>query len=110
MSKDSVTKDDLIPFYEEIVKMRELLQILASDQIKEKVSKIATTKERKRIWALSDGYNNTSDIASKVNVSVRAVQIFLKEMQDAGLITTEKRGYPRRAFDFVPAEWDHESE
>jgi len=100
-----VSKDDLIPLYEEIVKMRELLQILASEKIKERVEYIATTVDRKKVWTLCNGMYSTSEIAEKVNISLRAVQIFLKELQDAGLVNTERRGYPSRAFDYVPPGW-----
>lgn len=100
-----VSKDDLIPLYEEIVKMRKLLQILASEKIKERVEHIATTDERKKVWALCNGMHSTSEIAEKVKISLRAVQIFLKDLQDAGLVNTEKRGYPKRAFNYVPPGW-----
>jgi len=105
MSTQPLSKDDLIPLYEELVRIRGLLQILASDKIKEQVEQLATTDERKKVWALCDGTNNTSEIAEKVKISIRAVQIFLKELQDAGLVITERRGYPKRAFDYVPPGW-----
>ena len=88
-----------------MVRIRELLQIIASDKIKEQVEQLATTDERKKVWALCDGAYSTSEIAERVKISLRAVQIFLKELQDAGLLITERRGYPKRAFDFVPLGW-----
>jgi len=105
MSTQPLSKDDLIPLYEELVRMRDLLQILASDKIKERVEQLATTDERKKVWTLCNGKNCTSDIAEKVSISLRAVQIFLKELQDTGLVITERRGYPKRAFDYVPPGW-----
>lgn len=105
MSNQPLSKDDLIPIYEELVKMRGLLELLASDKIKGQVEQLATTDERKRVWALCDGTNSTSEIAEKVAISLRAVQVFLKELQDAGLIFTERRSYPKRAFDYVPPGW-----
>ena len=94
-----------VAIYEELVKIRELLQLLVSENIKEKVEQIATTNERKKVWALSNGENSTADISSKVDISLRAVQIVLKELSDAGLIILERRGYPKRAFNYVPPSW-----
>jgi hypothetical protein len=105
LCRDSMSKGDLVPIYEEIVKIRELLQLLASDKIKGQVERLASTDERKRVWTLCDGTNSTSEIADKVAISLRAVQIFLKELQDAGLIVIERRGYPKRVFDYVPPGW-----
>jgi len=105
MSKKTLSRDDMIPLYEELIKIRELLQVLASDGIRERVEQIATTEERKKVWALCDGVHNTSEIADKVKISLRAVQIFLKELQDAGLIITKRRGYPKRTFDYIPPGW-----
>jgi predicted ArsR family transcriptional regulator len=91
--------------YEELVKIRELLERLARKELKEDLEKIATTKERKKIWVLCDGMTSTSDIATKAGISQRAVQIFLNELQTRDLITFERRGYPKRRYDYIPSDW-----
>jgi len=96
----------MIKLYEEITKIRNLLELLARDNIREAVERIATTNERKKVWSLCDGFTSTTEISQRVAISQRAVQIFLKELQDADLITIEKRGYPKRKFDYVPSSWE----
>lgn len=92
--------------YEELIRIRELLERLARKELKEDLEKVATTKERKKIWVLCDGMTNTFDIATKVGVSQRAVQIFLNELQAKDLVTFGKRGYPKRKYDYIPSEWE----
>ena len=91
--------------YEELIKIRQLLERLARKDLKEELEGVATTDERKRIWALCDGLTSTLDIASKTGVSQRAVQIFVNELQDKDLITVERRGYPKRKYDYIPSDW-----
>lgn len=95
----------LLEIYNELVKIRKLQEIGLRDTLKKELESILTTEERKRIWALSDGFTDTGTIAERVNLSRRAVQIALRELQDAELITVERRGYPKRNFDFVPQSW-----
>lgn len=91
--------------YEELIKIRELLERLARRSLKEDLESIATTNERKRIWTLCDGLNSTTEIASKVGVSQRTVQIFINELHDRDLIAIGKRGYPKRKYDYVPSDF-----
>jgi predicted transcriptional regulator len=50
--------------------------------------------------------NSTSEISSRVGVSQRAVQIFVNELQAKDLITMERRGYPKRKYDYIPSDWE----
>jgi len=68
---------------DELSKIRQLLEILTRNTLKEELEKIATMDERKRIWAI-------------------------KKLRKVALITTEKRDYPKRRFDFIPSDWDFE--
>ncbi len=72
---------------------------------KRELEGIATTPDRKKIWALFDGITSTDEIASKTNITQRTVQIFVKELIESNLIVVEKRGYPKRRFDYVPSDW-----
>jgi len=95
---------------DEASKIRQLLEFLARGDLKEELEKIAKTPERKRIWALCDGLLNTQEIAEKVGVAQRTVQQFIKELREEDLVENEKRGYPKRRFDYVPSDWDLEKE
>lgn len=105
-----LSEESALKIYEELSRIRQLLEILARSHLKEELEKIATTNDRKRIWTLCDGFLSTKEIAEKVKVSQRTVQIFVKDLQEADLITIERRGYPRRRFDYVPSDWKIETE
>lgn len=95
----------LMSLYDEIVKIRQLLEMTVKTDLKKELEEILTTKERKMIWALSDGFTDTKTIAKVTGVSIRAVQIAVKELQDAELLVVKRRGFPKRKFDYVPAKW-----
>jgi len=99
----------LMSLYEEIVKIRHLLEMTVKDNLKKELEKVLTTKERKMIWALSDGFTDTKTIARKSGISQRAVQITVKELQDSELLVVERRGFPRRRFDYVPSKWKYKT-
>lgn len=90
---------------EELKNIRELLEILVRGEINKILEEIATTNERKKIWYLIDGNRSTADIANIINMSQRAVQIFLQKLNQENLIEFEKRGYPIKKYNIVPNEW-----
>lgn len=96
--------------YDEIVKIRQLLEMSVKDSLNKELEKILTTTERKIVWSLSDGLTDTKAIAEKAKISQRAVQGTLKELQDAELITVARRGFPKRKFDYIPSDWKHKEE
>ena len=100
----------LMSLYEEIVKIRKLLEMTFKDNLMKELEKILTTKERKMVWALSDGFTNTKTIAEKAGISQRAVQITVRDLQNADFIVVERRGFPRRRFDYVPFKWKYKKE
>lgn len=100
-----VSEESFRVLLEEVSKIRQLLEMLTRNVLKEELERIATTEERKRIWALCDGLRSTEEIAKEVGVTPRTVQRFVKELREADLITVEKRGYPKRRFDYIPADW-----
>lgn len=95
---------------EEITKIRTLLEFIARGNLKEELEKVASTPERKRIWTLCNGSLNTQEIAEKIGRTQRMVQQFIKELGGIDLIEAERRGYPKRRFDYVPSDWDFEKE
>lgn len=97
---------DMAEVLEELSKIRKLLEILLRESITEEVEKIATTPERKKIWSLCNGNLDTKGIAKESGMSLRAVQMFIKELKDNNLIKHERGGFPERIFDYVPYDWD----
>jgi len=95
----------LMSLHEEIVKIRQLLEITFKNDLMKELERILTTKERKMIWALSDGSTDTRAIAEKIGISIRAVQVTVKELQEADYLVVERRGFPKRKFDYAPFEW-----
>ncbi len=89
----------------ELGDIKRLLLILARDAIRKDLEPIITTDERKRIWALCDGMNTTSEIAEQARITPRLVQMVVKELQEEDLVSIEKRGIPKRTFDYVPKTW-----
>lgn len=95
----------IINVYDEIVKIRQLLEISLKDDLLKELEKVLTTKERRIVWALCDGVTDTKTIAERTGLSIRSVQVTVKELQEADLMVVERRGFPKRRFDYVPFEW-----
>lgn len=85
--------------------IRKLSELQLRGIIKAELEKVASTSERKKIWALSDGTLSTGEIAKKVGVSRRAVQYFVQEAERSELLRMDKRGFPYRNIDWIPPEW-----
>ena len=90
---------------EQLEDIKRLLLVMARDSIKKDLDEIITTHEKRKVWALCDGINTTNEISQKAGISMRYVQIIVKELQNADLISLEKRGIPKRVFDYVPKNW-----
>ena len=91
--------------YNELVNVRHLLEIAIRGELKKEIERVVTTDERRRIYVLLDGFSSTEQIAQRAGVSQRSVQLLVKELVDAGLVVMERRGYPKRVFDYIPSEW-----
>lgn len=94
-------ENNFLKLYEEITTIRQLLEILAKDGIFKEIEKFASTKERVMTWNLLDGELSTSEITDRVKISQRAVQEFIKDLRENGLIISLKRGYYKRKFDYL---------
>ncbi len=105
-----ISEKSFMKLIDEVTEIRKLVELLAKETIRKDLEDIATTVDRQRIWTHCDGSLNTEEIAQKVNVSQRSVQRFVKELREADLIKNERRGYPKRRFDYIPSDWHIEME
>lgn len=105
MPEQSKEQHLLEKVYDELKTVRHLLEISMRNDLRKDIELVATTVERRKIYTLIDGFSSTEDIAQKTGVTQRAVQLMIKDLLDAGLVTMERRGCPKRTFDYVPPEW-----
>lgn len=85
-----------------------LLKVQTRPLVEAEVAKVASTKERRKAWILSDGQRKTEEIARLSGAALRTIQIFVQEAERLELMDTGKRGYPKRRLDVIPATWDSE--
>lgn len=97
--------DKINQILEEISLIRTLLEFSVKSQVIGEIEEIATTPQRKKVWYLLSGEMSTEELANECQISQRAVQIFIKELSDYNLVNLNKRGYPKRKFDFIPNHW-----
>ncbi len=95
----------LADIHGELLNVRYLLEVLASDRLRGLLEEVLTTPDRRRVWSLCNGSHSTAEIAESTGLTVRAVQLIIKELVERDLVTALRRGYPRRRFDHVPSEW-----
>ncbi len=85
-----------------------LLEIQNRSLLEAAVRKVATTKERRKAWILSDGQRKNEEIARLSGAALRTVQQFVQDAERSGLMDTSKRGFPRRRYEVIPEEWTAE--
>lgn len=85
-------------------KTQKIIEIYAKDAIIKEIEKVASTKPRKMAWNLLDSKLSTSEIATKIKISQRAVNDFIKDLRENGLVLTLKRGYYKRKFNYLLSE------
>ncbi|MEX2193025.1 MAG: winged helix-turn-helix domain-containing protein [Nitrosarchaeum sp.] len=92
---------------EDIRQIRKDMARMARDSYRQDLEKVANTPARQEIWRLCDGNISNEEIAKKIGVTSRTVQYFVLDAEKKGLITTPRRGYPKRtdSFDEIPVEW-----
>ena len=80
---------------------------LVRDSYRQDLEKVANTPQRQELWRLCDGTINTDELGKRVGISVRTVQYFIQDAEKVGLISSFKRGYPKRTEDFdeIPSDW-----
>lgn len=89
----------------ELKKISKILLFTNGNAIETELSKILATKERRMMWALTDGIKLPKEIAKVVNVSPMSVSRFLNLTVSAGIVEYDRGRPPVRVLDYVPAEW-----
>ena len=104
MSKDE-TLTILKKISEDIAVIKRYARFQALSAMSNVLKVVAKTPERQEMWRMADGTHSNEEIANRIGVTLRGVQYFTQETEDAGLIIMEKRGYPKRVIDMTPPEW-----
>ena len=89
----------------ELKKLTKIMTISNGEKIESELAQYATSEERKMIWVLLDGKNQSDDIARTIGKVRRTVDIFLQILEDANLIERKYNQPPMRILDYVPASW-----
>jgi|Deesub1362A_J573_1020465.scaffolds.fasta_scaffold00078_12 predicted transcriptional regulator len=98
-----MSKNELI--LDEIRKISKMLSLVFGETLEKELSKFCNTDNRKKIWVLIDGKRMTKDIANELGVTARAVDKFLKQMANAGLVENPWGKPPRKIIEYVPPSW-----
>lgn len=90
----------------ELQKIARLLTLAHAEIIEKELSKYATTDERKMIWVLIDGVRMSKDMVPLIaSIKIRAINIFLNQLEKAQLIENPWGKPPRKLIDYVPPSW-----
>ncbi len=89
----------------ELRELKKYLKVFSAIAVMDLLNKVATTPERQQIWRRADGSRSNEEIAKQIGVTLRAVQYFIQESENMGLVVSEKRGYPKRILDIYPKDW-----
>ncbi len=86
--------------------IRRILEIQARPSLKAEVDSLASSSGRRKMWILSDGERKTPDMAKRAGLKLRAAEYFVEDGVRAGLLALPKRGFPKRAVDLIPDDWE----
>lgn len=103
--KNGNISEQLRQISEDIRAIRNYVRLQSRTAISASLREIAKTDERQQMWRMFEGVKSTEQIAKEICVSIRSVQYFVQEADDAGLLLTEKRGYPKRVENIIPSDW-----
>jgi hypothetical protein len=90
----------------ELRKITRILTVINASALEKAIAKYASTDERKKIWVLIDGTKLPKEMISEIgNITQRAIEIFLDELEKAQLIINPKRKPAEKLIDYVPPAW-----
>lgn len=96
------TDEDIL---KELRRISKIITVSNGPIIEKELLGYATTDDRKKIWVLIDGKRQSDEIAKTLGVTKRAVDIFLKILEDAAFVERQFNKPPLRILDYVPAKW-----
>lgn len=96
------TDEDIL---RELKKISKIITLGNGPAIEKELSKYATSEDRKKTWVLIDGKRQSDEITKTLGLTKRAVDIFLKLLEDATLVERGFNKPPTRMLDYVPADW-----
>jgi len=89
----------------ELEKISKILLLAHGEQLELELGRIATTNDRKKIWALIDGTSGPEEISKQTKLSVGSIRNFLTTLEKAELIENPYGKPPRRLIGYVPPSW-----
>ena len=92
---------------ESLLEIKKYAKIIASNVAIQQVEKLASSDERKAIWALCSGKLTREELAKKSGVHLNTVKSFVEIAMTCGILEEEKGkgGHPKRVVDHIPSEW-----
>ena len=89
----------------ELRKLSKILLLSNASTVEKELEKVATTKERKKMWVLIDGQRMPKDIAGLIGTTAMSLSRFLNAALAANLIEYKHGEPPQRLLDYVPPAW-----
>ncbi len=86
----------------ELQSIKRILTLSFEDKLEHAIHSFASTDLRKKLWVLSTGEYSYANMAEFLKTTPRNVQYFISEGTEKGLLELPKRGFPKRAIDFIP--------
>src|SRR6266508_6952823 len=92
-------------FLREIRRLNATVRFAFARQLQTELEKVASTPDRRRIWAVIDGELTTKDISRQLGIPRRTVDFFLSLAEECGLLQNPRGRPPVKLVDYVPLEW-----
>ncbi len=89
----------------ELKKISWIMSLSNGPTIEKALEQYASNDDRKKIWCLLDGSRQSDEIAKILGKTKRAIDIFLKILEETSLVERPYNKPPTRRLDFVPASW-----
>jgi len=108
MSKKAKSEDKGSQIVEDrLSQIEKYTRVVAAQYAVRRIMKLASTPERKTIWAYCSGKLTREEISSKTGIVLRTVSHFIDLCKTFGLVEEEKEkgGHPKRVIDYVPSGW-----
>jgi len=99
----TVSEEEIIT---ELKRLNAAVRLAYASEIVKGLEQVASTLDRRRIWAAIDGHRQSKEISSELGIPRRTVDFFLSIAVNQGLIVNPFGKPPKRLLDVVPSGWD----